>query len=261
MPRRRLTDRHALVTGASSGIGRALAIELARQGVDVVLLARRRERLQEVAADIAQFGRRAAIVVGDVTDAEARRRALEAARNELGGLDILVNNAGTSAHGRFADGDPARLRPIMEVNFFAAVELIRESLPLLRAGRQPVVVNIGSILGKRGCPHKSEYSASKFALQGFSEAIRPEFARLGIDLLMVVAGPTDTEFFQHLIDEHGDLPWRDTKPVPPERVARAIVRAVQRGRREITPSCRGWLLVIANRLFPGIVEKIMSRYG
>ncbi|MCI0492319.1 MAG: SDR family oxidoreductase [Planctomycetes bacterium] len=261
MTRRQLTDRRALVTGASSGIGRALAIELARQGVDLVLLARREERLAEVAEQVARLGRRAVVVVGDVTDPVARLNALESARDQLGGLDILINNAGISAHGRFADADPGRLRPIMEVNFFAPVELIRESLPLLRAGRQPIVVNIGSVLGKRGCPHKSEYSASKFALQGFGEALRAEFARLGIDVLTVAAGPTDTEFFQHLIEEHGELPWKESQPVSPERVARATVRAMERGRHEIIPSWRGWLLVTANRWFPWVIDRIMARYG
>lgn len=258
---RQLLNSRALVTGASSGIGRALALELARRGVDLVLLARREDRLAEVSAEVARLGRRAVIVVGDVTDHETRRRALAAARDELGGLDILVNNAGVSAHGRLADADPARLRPIMEVNFFAPVELIREALPLLRAGRQAVVVNIGSVLGKRGCPHKSEYSASKFALQGFSEAIRAEFKSIGIDVLMVVAGPTNTEFFEHLIEEHGKLPFHDPKPVSPQRVAIAIVHALEAGRSEITPSWRGWLLVVANRCFPRIVDRIMARYG
>src|SRR5215470_4566363 len=130
MTKRRLTDRRALVTGASSGIGRALAVELARQGVDVVLLARREHRLAEVAEQISQLGRRAVCVVGDVTDATVRQRALAAAREQLGGLDILVNNAGVAAHGRFAEASPGRVRPIMEVNFFAPIEFIREALPL-----------------------------------------------------------------------------------------------------------------------------------
>jgi len=110
-------------------------------------------------------------------------------------------------------------------------------------------------------PHKSEYSASKFALQGFGEALRAEFARLGIDVLTVAAGPTDTEFFQHLIEEHGELPWKESPPVSPERVARAAVRAMERGRHEIIPSWRGWLLVTANRWFPWVIDRIMARYG
>jgi short-subunit dehydrogenase len=261
MARRRLQDKRALVTGASGGIGRAIALELARAGVDQVLLARRPDRLASVVEEITRLGRHAAAVVGDVTDPDIRRRALETAREQLGGLDIVVNNAGVSAHGRFADADPDRLRPIMETNFFAPVELIREALPLLQQGREPIVVNIGSVLGQRGCPHKSEYSASKFALRGFSESLRAEFAPLGIDVLVVTAGPTDTEFFNHLIEEHGELPWGEGKPVSPERVARATIRAMELGRHEIIPSWRGWFLAIANRFFPRLVDRAMARYG
>jgi short-subunit dehydrogenase len=261
MARRQIQDKRALVTGASGGIGRALSLELARQGADLVLVARREDKLAAVAAEIANLGRRAEIVIGDVTDADARRRAIEVAQEKFGGLDVLVNNAGVSAHGRFADADPNRLRPIMETNFFAAVELTRDALPLLKAGRNPIVVNIGSVLGRRGCPHKSEYSASKFALTGFSEALRAEFAPLGIDMLLVTAGPTDTEFFQHLLEEHGELPWGEGKPVSPERVARATVRAIELGKHEIVPSWRGWLMLTANRLFPRLVDRAMARYG
>jgi short-subunit dehydrogenase len=261
MARRRLQDKRALVTGASGGIGRAIALELARAGVDQVLVARRSERLASVAAEIARLGRRAETVVGDVTDPAIRLQALEVARERLGGLDVLVNNAGVSAHGRFADADPDRLRPIMETNFFAPVELIREALPLLKKGCEPIVVNISSVLGQRACPHKSEYCASKFALRGFSEALRAEFAPLGIDVLVVTAGPTDTEFFKHLLEEHGELPWGDSKPVSPERVARATIRAIERGRHEIIPSWRGWLLATANRICPGILDVLMARYG
>jgi short-subunit dehydrogenase len=261
MAQRTLTDRRALVTGASSGIGRALAIELARHGVDVVLVARREDRLAEVAGEIRKLGRQDVTVAGDVTDLAVRHRALDAARAELGGLDILVNNAGVGAHGRFADADPDRLRPIMELNFFAAVELMREALPLLRAGQQPVIVNIGSILGYRAAPHKSEYSASKFALNGFSEAIRPELAKIGVDVLVATVGPTDTEHFDTLLEEQGELPWGDPRRKPAEEVARLIVRAIERGRPEVFTHWGGWFWVLLNRLAPRIVDRIMARYG
>ena len=189
-----------VVTGASSGIGRALARELARQGASLVLVARRKDRLAEVVSQIsAEFGRKAIDVAGDIVHPEVRQRALSTAHRELGGLDLLINNAGVNAHGRFATASPDRLRPIMEVNFFAPVEFIRAALPLLRAGRQPMIVNVGSILGERGSPHKSEYSASKFALHGFSEAIRAELASDGIAVLVAVVGPADTEHFDHLL--------------------------------------------------------------
>jgi short-subunit dehydrogenase len=262
MAQRDLTDRRALVTGASSGIGRALALELARRGAHVVLLARREDRLAEIAAQIeGNFGRRAIAVAGDVTDAEARNRALDAAQRELGGLDILVNNAGIAAHGRFATADPGRLRPIMEVNFFAPVELIRAALPLLRTGHQPIIVNIGSILGNRGCPHKTEYSASKFALHGFSEALRAELAGEGIDVLVVAAGPTDTEHFDALLEDQGELPWGTPRRAPPERIARSIARAIEGGRHELIPGWRPWFWVMLNRAAPRLVDRIMARYG
>lgn len=261
MAHRNLTDRRALVTGASSGIGRALAIELARQGANLVLLARRQERLEEVAQQVAAVGRRAVLVVGDVTDSDARHRALEAARAELGGLDILVNNAGVAAHGRFAEASPERIRPIMEVNFFAPVELIREAIPILCKGVQPLVVNVGSILGERGSPHKSEYSASKFALHGFSEAVRPELARLGIDVLVVAAGPTESEHFDVLLEGTAKLPWGEPPRQPAEKVAQAIVRAIERGNRTIVTGWRGRALLLANRFFPGILDRLMRRYG
>ena len=261
MARRTLQDKRAIITGASGGIGRALALELARAGVDQVLVARRADRLAAVAEEVRRLGGRAEMVVGDVTEAVVRLQALDVARELLGGLDILINNAGVSAHGRFADADPERLRPIMETNFFAPAEFIRSALPLLKTGREPIVVNIGSVLGQRGCPHKSEYSASKFALRGFSEAIRAELSPLGIDLLVVTAGPTDTEFFQHLLEEHGELPWGEGKPVSPARVARSTIRAMRLGKHEIVPSWRGWFLSIANRLFPRLVDRAMARYG
>jgi short-subunit dehydrogenase len=261
MPKRRLTNKRALVTGASSGIGRALAIELAKHGVDLVLVARREDRLTEVAQDVSRIGRRAVCVAGDVTDASVRQRALAMARDEFGGLDILVNNAGVAAHGRFAEADPGRVRPIMEVNFFAPVEFIREALPLLREGVQPIIVNVGSILGRRGSPHKSEYSASKFALHGFSEAVRPELARLGIDVLVVAAGSTETEHFDALLEGTAELPWGNPPRQPAENVARKIVRAIERGRNEIVTGWRGWLLLFLNRCCPRLVDRIMARYG
>jgi short-subunit dehydrogenase len=261
MTKRRLTDRRALVTGASSGIGRAIAIELARHGVDLVLLARRESRLAEVSQQISRLGRKTICIAGDVTDPAVRQRALAAARDGLGGLDILINNAGVAAHGRFADANPGRLRPIMEVNFFAPVEFIREALPLLREGVKPIIVNIGSILGRRGSPHKSEYSASKFAIHGFSEAVRPELARMGIDVLVVAAGPTQTEHFEVLLEGDAELPWGNPPRRPAEDVARSIVRGIEYGRHEIVTGWRGRALLLLNRIAPRLVDRIMSRYG
>jgi short-subunit dehydrogenase len=186
---------------------------------------------------------------------------LDVARESFGGLDILVNNAGVAAHGRFDAASPDRLRPIFEVNFFAPVELIRVALPLLREGRQPIIVNVGSILGRRACPHKSEYSASKFALHGFSEALRAELSTVGVDVLVVSVGPTETEHFENLIEDLGKLPWNEPRRAPPAGIARAIVRGIERGRHEIVPGWRAWSWTLLNRLAPRLVDRIMARFG
>jgi short-subunit dehydrogenase len=261
MSRRSIAGSRALVTGASGGIGRAIALELARQGACVVVVARRAAELESLVAQIRAAGGRAESVAGDITDANARRAALDRAQTAFGGLDILVNNAGRGAMGRFADASPDRLREVFELNFFAAAELIRESSPLLSRGNRPIVVNIGSILGHRATPRNSEYCASKFALRGLTESIRPELARLGIDTLLVSPGTTESEFYQHVINPAEKQPWPEHKGVSAEFVARATVRAIRRGKREIIASARGRFLIWLNRLAPWFVDRIMKRYG
>ncbi len=259
---KRIADRRILITGASSGIGRALARELAPHGPHLLLVARSQKTLETLADELLELGATSAqALVADVSDPQAREAVVGRIREQWGSLDLLVNNAGISAHGRFASQTEQTLRQIMEVNFFAAAELTRLTIPLLREGQDSMVVNVGSILGHRGIPHNSEYCASKFALRGWSEALRPELRREGISLLLVSPGTTDTEFFEHLVSQEGQLPWGKTRGISPEQVARQIVRGIERNRREIFPNWRGRLLVIVNRIFPWLVDRLMRRYG
>lgn len=258
--KRNLKNRRTIVTGASSGIGRETALELARQGVGVVVIARREDRLRELVDQIVALGGTAEPVVGDITEPKTRQRALDAAQSKLGGLDILVNNAGVGAMGLFEDADPQRVRRVMEVNFFALVEMTRLALPLLKQGVAPMVVNISSIVGHRGIPHCSEYSASKFAVQGFSESIRAEFTRLGIDVLVVSPGTTETEFFDRVIECTAKPNFPKHKPVSAAEVARQIVRGIRAGRHEIIPYRWGRVLCWLNRLSPRLVDGLMARY-
>jgi short-subunit dehydrogenase len=258
--KRSLRGSCGIITGASSGIGRALAVELARAGAQAIFVARSEQKLADLSAELRQDGAESLPVAGDVTDPELRRRLITTASERWGKLDFLINNAGVGALGRFEDAAPDRLRAVMEVNFFAAAEMIRIALPLLQKGERPIIVNVGSILGHRGIPHSSEYCASKFALRGFSESIRTEFLRLGVDVLLVTPGTTQTDFFQHALEAR-QVPWREQRGVSPELVASRIVRAMERGRHEIVVNPRGKALLLLNRFFPSIVDRIMRRYA
>jgi short-subunit dehydrogenase len=260
MARRSLDGARVLVTGASSGIGAALACELASRGARLLLTARRQARL-EALADRLPAGSERHVITGDITD-EATRGALLSRVSEVwGGLDALINNAGVGALGSFAEADPQRLRTIMEVNFFAPTELARAALPLLRRGNRPILVNVGSVLGHRGVPGKVEYCASKFALHGLSDAWRTELAREGIDLLLASPSTTSSEFFDNVLQGAEQGRGRAGRGMSPEKVARKIARAMCRGQHEVILSWGGRFLVWLDRLAPSLAHRLVTRFG
>lgn len=226
----------------------------------LLLTARRKERLEQLADDARQLGARASWVDGDITESETRRRLLTAVSDELGGLDVLVNNAGVGAIGHFATARPDRLRQIMDVNFFAPVELIRSCLPHLKQGTRPLIVNMGSVLGHYAVPKKSEYCASKFALHGFNDALRCELLAEGIDVLLISPSTTQSEFMEGLVEQQGTAissPFAMTT----EAVANQIVRAMSRGRRELILPISGKLMVWFDRLMPWAASRLFARSG
>jgi short-subunit dehydrogenase len=258
--RRTIRSLRGILTGASSGIGRALAAELVREGARLVVVARRTERLEQLARELAGAPGQLEILAGDVTSTEVRSAAIERAKTAFGGLDLVVNNAGIGAIGNFVEATPERLRQVMEVNFFAAAELTRLAVPLLKAGQRPIVVNVSSVLGHRGVPGCAEYCASKFALQGLSESLRAELVAIGIDVLIVSPARTQTEFFEQAISNEAK-PWPKLRGTSSQRVARAIVRAIRKGKHEIVISAGGKLLVWTSRLFPRLMDWVLARRG
>ena len=260
MPRRSLSALRVLVTGASSGIGRELVLELARQGSRVVAMARREERLIALEQEAASLGHSIHVFPGDVTDARLRLAALEFCQENLGGLDSLVNNAGIGAIGPFDQADEERLRKIMEVNFFAPVELTRAALPMLRKGNHPLIVNVSSVLGHRAVPLKSEYCASKFALHGFSDALRAELAREKMDVLLVSPGTTQSEFFDRVLGDK-QKPHGRWGAMTTAKVARRIAWAMRSGRHEIILPVGGRLLVWLDRLCPPLADRLVAWFG
>jgi len=257
--RRTISGSRLLITGASQGIGRALADLAARRGGKVLAAARSADLLTELSAAVHSAGGILEAVPADIISPQDRRRLLEEAIQRLGGLDILINNAGIGATGHLIDADPGRLRKILEVNFFALAELTRTFLPLLRQGHRPAIVNISSVAGKRALPARSEYSASKFAVQGLSEALRAELAKDGIDVLVVNPGLTQTNFSRNMLERKARMPVDHLRGMTPEQAAEATLRALERGKKEVTLTFQGKLIVFVSRFFPRLADRIAAR--
>ncbi len=261
MTRRRIEQMRIVVSGASSGIGWHLALELARRGARLVVSARRDERLQSLAEQIRESGGECHVLAGDVTDGDLRENLISKAVELLGGIDGIVNCAGIGAMGRFDQANADRLRAIFEVNFFATAELIRLAIPHLKSGRKPIIVNISSVLGHRAVPLKSEYCASKFAIHGLSDSLRAELKPDGIDVLLVSPSTTDSEFFDSAIEGANDRDWKGRKAMPPERVANIAVRAIRMGRSEVIISLGGTLLVWLDRISPPLANYLIAKFS
>jgi short-subunit dehydrogenase len=259
MSRRRISELRILITGASQGIGRALAVAAAARGAKVLAVARSDVLLRELTNEVHARAGVLATVAADITNSNDRQRMVEAALAHFGGLDVLVNNAGIGATGHFVEASPERLRTIMEVNFYGVTEVVRVFLPLLRTGNQPAIVNISSIAGKRGIPARSEYSASKFAVGGFSEALRAELAKDGIDVLVVCPGLTDTNFSKNMLEQKARMPVDHLRGMKPDKAAAAILRTIENGRHEVCLTFQGKLLVFVSRFFPRLADRFAAR--
>ena len=259
--RRSLAGKCALVTGASSGIGRAVAEGLARRGAKVLAVARSEDKLQGLAAEVAAAKAPGGIVpcVADVTNADDRRRAVQTAVRRFGGLDLLVNNAGVGAFGHFIDLGPDVLRRLFEVNFFAQAEMCREAIPVLAEGDDPVIVNVSSMTGRRAVPAWTDYAASKFAVCGFTEGLRAELVRFGVDVTLVVPGLTQSDLQRSLIVSRGRMPPSFEGGLPPAVVAERILRGVERRKAEIRIERNARLLLFVNWLAPRFVDRMMKR--
>ncbi|HKB41000.1 MAG TPA: SDR family oxidoreductase [Gemmataceae bacterium] len=257
--RRKIKDSRLLITGASQGIGRALALAAVRKGGKVLAAARSEDLLRQLADEARGTGGTLVTVKADVTSHDDRQAMVDAARSAFGGLDVLINNAGIGATGHFAEVAPDRLRKIMEVNFFGLTETTRVFLPLLKEGVRPAIVNISSIAGRRGIPARSEYSASKFAVQGFSEALRAELYKDGIDVLLINPGLTQTNFSKNMLEQKAKLQMDHLRGMTAEDAALATLRAIERGSNEVTLGFKGKLLVFVCRFFPWLADRIARK--
>jgi short-subunit dehydrogenase len=244
----------AVVTGASSGIGAATARRLAREpDTSLVLVARREDRLHELADEVGG----ATVVAVDLVDSDAPGAVRAALEREHGGrLDLLVNNAGSSWRAPFGDGGWENVHRHMELNFDAVVRLTEALLPLLRASAPSAIVNVSSTAGRVSRGGSGAYSASKFALAGWSDSLHLEERRHGVHVGLVLPGFVATEGFpQEELRARALTRWIVSKP---ERVADAIVQTGPGGRAERYVPRPYWLAAVARTLFPRLVRRATS---
>jgi short-subunit dehydrogenase len=255
---RGLAGRVVVVTGASSGIGAATAVACGRAGMRVVLAARRLGRLATVAAEVCAAGGAARVVPTDVGDEAAVRALVEDAVGAWGRLDVLVNNAGAGILATVDDTTPAEFERLVRVNYLGAAHAVLAALPHMRRQGTGHIVNVASVVGKRASPFRAAYVASKFALVGFSEALRMELRGTGIHVTCVCPIGTATEFHQIEPNRLG-VPGRGGPIQSAEHVARKIMGALRRPRPEVHPYPPARLLFLANDLAPGLVDRLLLR--
>lgn len=254
-----LAHRSTLVTGAGSGIGRALAVALARKGARLVLFGRRAERLRETAQLIRAAGPEGCdihMVAGDVRSDTDRRRALDLCVEAYGSLDILVNNAGVVSAGRLETISPSDIRVQVETNLLAPILLTRNALPLLRQSGEATVVNLSSTVALVGLAFYAPYVATKAGMAMFSEALRREVYGEGIHVLTVYPNATSTP----MMEGTAAGPELGFDFEPPELVADAIVEAIERGDVSVERDKeRRAKLLAANRDRPAEVDARLAR--
>jgi short-subunit dehydrogenase len=256
-----LSGKVAAITGASSGIGLAVARALAREGVSVVLGARRMDKLADAVRDIRSGGGRADSVVMDVTSETDVRALVERAQEAFGSLDIMICNAGFGYYGTVEDTPPEIMHRMMEVNFTGTFYGARAVLPIFRARGSGHLIIVSSIVGQRGIAQMSGYTATKAAQVGFAESLRAEFAGTDIHVSVVFPVSTHTEFRQAMERDYGHSVSGLGPKQPVEDVARAFVACVRRPRAEVYPHRTSRALVIANAIAPGWTDTIVRKYG
>ncbi|WP_437967419.1 SDR family oxidoreductase [Sorangium sp. So ce260] len=251
-----------VITGASSGIGRATALEFARRGAAVTLAARREQPLRELAAACEQAGGKALVVPTDVTSEAAVLEVARRTTEAFGRIDVWVNNAAVTLFGLFEQTPSEPYRRVIETNLFGTIHGARAALAQFRRQGTGVLINVGSMVSRLSEPYVSAYVASKHAIRGLSQSLRQELKLLrarDIHVATVLPATIDTPFFQHAGNYTGRTPRAMPPVYPPERVARAIVRLARTPRREVFVGSAARQLALLSLVAPGLAERLLAR--
>ncbi len=252
-------DKVAIVTGASSGIGKALAEALAARGANVVLAARQYVTLCEIGADLEKkYGIKAVAVQTDVSVEEDCRLLMEQSLVTFGKIDILINNAGLSMRALFADLDLSVLRKLMDVNFWGMVYCTKYALAEIQRSSGSIV-SVSSIAGYRGLPGRTGYSSSKFAMNGFMESLRTELLKTGVHVMVACPGFTASNIRVTALAKdgasHGETSMEEARMMSSEEVAIRICEGIRTRKRTLVMTRQGKLAVWINKLFPAFADK------
>lgn len=258
-------NKNVWLTGASAGIGQALAIELARAGATLLLSARRLNRLEETASACRAFGGKAMILPLDLSRPDQLPEAADEAAARLGRIDMLLNIGGVGQRGGALETAPEVARRIFEIDFWAAAELTRAVVPGMIKRGSGQVVALSGVLGKFGAPRRSYYSAAKHAMHGWFESLREEILGSGVEVTLLVPGWVRTEISEHALEAdgapHGAMDSGQLGGITPEECARRAMPAIIKGASEQLiggAECGG---VYLNRLWPGLFRRLLRKRG
>jgi len=255
---RRIEGSRVLITGASAGIGRATARAFVDRGARVIALARDAERLREMSEELGGEAKLVPIVA-DVTDAPAMQQAVLRIMTEIGLPDVVVANAGISLDALFENTTDDALKRVFDVNVFGLVRTVRPFVPAMVERGSGRILMISSIVGKRGIPYYSAYSASKFALHGMAEALRTELLGSGVSVGLVCPSSTGSELHDRALREGPGQRRVRARRHSADSVAEAIVKMAASDRRETILSSEAKLLTLGSRLFPGLIDRMLAR--
>lgn len=247
-----LQGKTALVTGASRGIGRAIAIALAANGIHrILLVARNAQRLEEVAADIAPLGVETVVLPMDLTESVSVSVAIAQAWRQHGPIDLLVNCAGVAHQTTFVRSQLPHVQAELATNLVGLYTITRMVARRMVAHRRGYIVNVSSLMGKIAAPTFATYSATKFAIVGFTQALRAELAPYNVRVSALLPSLTDTEMVEHMER------FRGVQTATPEQVAEALIQGLKRDQPEILVGVQSHLAVWCDRLAPWLVERIV----